>query len=149
MSEFRCQALQPPQAATVFPLVREVLPGLDLKAWLRFARNAARRSQSAQSGIVVAYRDQRVFPCGMFTWRREADLAHGPLLVAEHFIAVDVLDPEPVMAALVEALDRLAVQLGCAAIRSVLPGEGALAGANLRAAGHRAQGATLLKKLPR
>lgn len=147
MSEFKCEALQEAQAATVFPLVREVLPGLLLKDWLRFTRATLRRSTSAQAGIVVVHRGQRAFPSGMFTWRRISDPAHGTLLVAEHFVAVDVLDPEPLMAALVEELERLAKQLGCTAIRSVLPGEGALAGANLRAAGHSAQGATLLKKL--
>jgi hypothetical protein len=149
MSGFICHALQPEQAATVFPLVREALPGLDLKAWLRFARRLLQLQRSGQGGIVVAQRKPRTHPCGVFTWRREHDLTHGEVLVAEHFIAVDLLDPNPVMAVLVAELDLLAGRLGCTAIRTVVPGEGALAGTKLRAAGHRTQGATLWKTVSR
>jgi hypothetical protein len=149
MSEFTCQALQIEQAATVFPLLREALPELDLKTWLRFARKALHRPAAGQCGIVVVHRQRRTFPCGVFVWRRERDLAQGDLLVAEHFIAVDVLDPEPVMAALVRELDVLAQRMGCAGIRTVLPGAGALADAGLRAAGHHVQGSTMWKPVSR
>lgn len=145
MSGFICHALQSEQAATVFPLVREALPGLDLKTWLRFARRLLSQQRNGQGGIIVAHRRPRQHPCGVFTWRREHDLIHGDILVAEHLVAVDVLDPTPVMAVLVAELDLLANRLGCAAIRTVVPGEGALAGTRLRAAGHRAQGETLWK----
>jgi hypothetical protein len=67
--------------------------------------------------------------------------------VAEHFVAVDVLDPEAVMHALTGELDRLAKRLGCAAIRATVLRHDSIAESSLHAAGHRSDGATLWKVL--
>ena len=147
MSEFRCENLAPGEAATVFPLMREAVPGLDLKTWLRFARRINTPRRAAQCGIMVVRRPARPMPCGLFVWRREDDLAHGPTLVAEHIVALDLLDPAPVMRALIEELDRLAKEFGCSAIRAMVLGQESLVASGLRAAGHRPEGATLWKEL--
>ena len=73
--------------------------------------------------------------------------AHGPTLVAEHIVALDLLDPAPVMRALIEELDRLAKELDCSAIRAMVLGQESLVATGLRAAGHRPEGATLWKRL--
>jgi hypothetical protein len=145
MSAFTCHNLLPEQAASVFPLVREAVPGLDLKTWLRFARRIANPRRAGQGGIIVVQRRARPMPCGLFVYHRDHDLAHGPILIAEHFVAMDVLDAEPVMRALIGGLDTLAERLGCTAIRAVVLGQTSLVAAGLRAAGHRPEGATLWK----
>ena len=95
-----CEDLPPGQAGTVFPLLREAIPGLQLPSWLRFARRVTSPRRAGQSGIMVVRRAPRPMPCGLFLWRRDEDLTHGAVLVAEHLIAIDLLDTEPVMAAL-------------------------------------------------
>jgi hypothetical protein len=147
MSEFTCHNLAPGEVGTVFPLMREAVPGLALKTWRQFARrfNAPRRA--AHCGIIVVRRQPRPMPCGLFVYRREDDLAHGPTLVAEHIVALDLLDPAPVMRALIEELDRLAKGMGCSAIRAMVLGQESLVATGLREAGHHPEGATVWKRL--
>jgi len=145
MSGFSCHALSPDEAATVYPLVREAIPGLDLRGWLRFARRIAAPRRAQREGIIVVTRRPRALPCGLFVYHRETDLARGPVLVAEHFVAVDLLDPAPVMRALIDELDVLARHLGCVAIRAMVLSQASLAASRLHAAGLRLEGETLWK----
>jgi hypothetical protein len=147
MSELTCHNLLPGEAAAVFPLMREAVPGLELKTWLRFARRVNNPKRAAQCGIIVAQRRARPMPCGLFVYHCEDDLAHGPTLVAEHLVALDLLDPAPVMRALIDELDRLAKQLGCSAIRAMVLGDASLIATGLREAGHLPEGSTLWKQL--
>ncbi|CAH2604411.1 conserved protein of unknown function [Rhodovastum atsumiense] len=147
MSGFACQNLRPDEVHTVYPLVREVVPTLDLKTWTRIARRIANPKRADQAGIRAVLRQPRQLPCGLFLYRREHDLAHGPILIAEHMVAMDVLDPEAVMSTLVAELEALAERLGCAAIRTMVLGKTSLAASGLYAAGHRPEGATLWKSL--
>jgi len=145
MSGLICQHLAPEQVRVLYPLVREAVPGLELKTWLQFARRIGNPRRRDQEGIIVVLREHRLMPCGLFFYRRHADLEHGEMLVAEHFVAVDVLDPAPVMNALVTELDRLANRLGCNAIRTVVLGATSAAATRLTEAGHRPAGAMLFK----
>lgn len=141
----RCEDLAPDQAGTVFPLLREAIPGLSLAVWLRFARRVTGPRRAGQSGIMVVRRAPRPMPCGLFIWRRDDDLAHGAVLVAEHLVAIDLLDPEPVMAALVGELEALAPRLGCGGIRTMVIKADAPLAARLLAAGHAKEGAAMWK----
>jgi hypothetical protein len=140
-----CEDLPPDQAGTVFPLLREAIPGLRLQAWLRFARRVAAPRRAGQSGIMVVRRAPRPMPCGLFLWRRDEDLAHGAVLVAEHLVAIDLLDTEPVMTALVMELERLAQRLGCGGIRTMVIRPDAPIATSLLAAGHASEGAAMWK----
>lgn len=144
---FVCDNLDLTQAAAVFPLVREAAPGLTLKAWLRFARGHANPRRTGHEGIMVIRRRPRPHPCGLFVYRREQDLSHGPILVAEHVVAVDVLDTAPVMQALLHEMENLARRLDCTAIRTVLLGPELIQSQRLAEAGHAPEGETLWKKL--
>ncbi len=62
----RCEELSPDLAGTVYPLLREAIPGLLLPAWLRFARRISALRRAGQSGIIVARRAPRPMPCGLF-----------------------------------------------------------------------------------
>jgi len=147
VSGLTCDALAPAQAATVFPLLREAIPALDLQAWLRYARRLTTARRAGLSGIIVARRAPRPMPCGLFIWRREEDLQHGIVLAAEHLVAVDLLDPEPVHAALVQALEALAQRLACGGIRTMMIRPDAPIAARLLAAGHASEGGAMWKPL--
>jgi hypothetical protein len=142
-----CEDLSPDQAGTVFPLLREAIPGLSLPAWLRFARRVAGARRTGQSGIMVVRRAPRPMPCGLFIWRRDEDLEHGAVLVAEHLVAIDLLDHGPVMAALVMELEKLAQRLSCGGIRTMVIRPDAPIAARLLAAGHAKEGAAMWKPL--
>lgn len=131
----------------MYPLLREAVPGLTLPAWLRFARRVAGPRRAGQSGIMVVRRGPRPMPCGLFIWRRDEDLEHGAVLVAEHLVAIDLLDPEPVMAALVVELEALAQRLGCGGVRTMVIHPDAPITASLLAAGHTKEGAALWKRV--
>ena len=143
MSGLSCHPLPPEQASAVFPLLREAIPGLDLRAWLRFARRAADPKRAGREGIIVVVRAPRTMPCGLFVYRKEDELGHGNVLVAEHFVAVDLLDAEPVMQALIAELDLVAKRLGCGAIRAMVLNPSSATAAQLASAGHLPAGSAL------
>ena len=150
MADFIIELLSRDQIRSVYPLIREAVATIDLTTWLRFARQLTgprrRRAVRHRDGAARG----RAFPCGLFCYRVEDDLKLGKVLTADHFVAVDLLDPGAVLAALVEELDVLAKRLGCQAVRSLVHGGAPTVAGGLYAAGHRPEGASpLLKKLPR
>ena len=147
MAAFTITTLAHEEARSVYPLIREVVPGLELAAWLRFARQLTQVRRANVGGIVVARRTGRAFPCGLFCYRVDQDLELGRVLVAEHFVAVDLLDPPAVLAALVGELESLGRRFDCVAVRSVVhSANGAVAG-GLSAAGPEPEGSLLFKPL--
>ena len=146
MADFIIEELAPEQVRAVYPLVREAFPPLDLPAWVRFARQLTGPRRKGQSGIIAIRREARIFPCGLFCYRVEDDLELGKVLTADHFVAVDLLEPATVLVALVEELDDLAKQLGCQAVRSVVHGGEPGVANGLQAAGHRPETTSLLLK---
>lgn len=146
---FIVQALPPDQLLSVYPLVRETMPSLEPAAWLRFARQHVMGRRGGQAGIVAAWRQGRSFPCGLFCYRVDNDLALGTVLVAEHFVAVDLLDPQAVLSALVAELEDLATRLDCKAVRSVVHGGDPVVQSGLSAAGHEPIGSLLVKPVVR
>ncbi len=148
MPDITVEMLAPDQIRSVFPLIRQVVPTLDLAAWLRFARPLVNPRRAEAGGIVVARRPQRPFPSGLFCYRRESHLEHGKVLLAEHFVALDLLDPEAVLAALLAELDSLGRRFGCDVVRSVVHGSNPEVAGGLTAAGHLPEAALLLKAVP-
>lgn len=146
MDDFIIETLSREQLASVYPLIREAVPGLSLTEWLRFARPLTGARRAEQSGIVAARRERRAFPCGLFCYRVDVDLCLGKVLAADHFVAIDLLDPGAVLAALVDELDVLARRLGCKAVRSLVHGGAPEVAYSLDAAGHRPDHASLLLK---
>jgi hypothetical protein len=147
MSEITVEPLAFDQLAMVYPLVHEVVRGLDLPDWLRFARRIAAPGRAKRSGIMVALRAGQPFPCGLFCYREERDLNYGTVLIADHIITLDILDPKPILTALVAELDALATRLGCAAVQSVVRDGLHEVATGLLAAGHQLESETLAKRL--
>ena len=146
MPSFTVEPLSRNQIRAVYPLIREAIPGLSLTAWLRFAQAATSPRRVANAGIIVARREHHDFPNGLFCYRVDPDPALGKILVAEHFVAVDLLHPADVLAALVDELDALGKRLGCKAVRSIVHRPDVEGG--LALAGHAAMGSILGKALP-
>jgi hypothetical protein len=146
MADIDVHTLALDQVRSVYPLIRQVVPTLDLAGWQRFARTVIHPRRLEQGGIVVATRPPRPFPCGLFCYRQEQDLTRGKVLVAEHFVALDLLEPDLVLAALVNELDALAKRFGCAAVRSVVHGSAPDIAGGLAAAGHQPEASLLLWK---
>ena len=130
------------QIETVYPLVREVVPNLDRASWRRHARRVL---GAGRAGVMVAQRDGRAHPCGMFCYHIEQDLDGASVLVAKHLVALDILDPQPVLAVLVAELDALAARFGCVAVRAAVADAAVQVAAVLAHAGHRREGQTLGK----
>lgn len=147
MSNLTIELLAPDQFRSAYPLIREAMPSLALAGWLRFARQTAAARRAGRTGIVAARRPARPYPCGLFCYRVDHDLEKGRVLIAEHFVAVDLLEPAAVLAALVAELDRLGARLGCNAIRSIVHGTAADVSGGLTKAGHIAAGTLLFKSL--
>ena len=145
MTSFTVEPLPRDQIRAVYPLIREAIPGLSLTDWLHFAQKARGGRRGGQSGIIVARRESHDFPSGLFCYRVDPDPAQGKILVAEYFVAVDLLHPDAVLAALVAELDALGQRLGCKAVRGIVHGADVEGG--LAQAGHAAIGSILGKAL--
>lgn len=146
MSAFTVRPLTRDQILSVFPLIREAMPDVELGDWTGFARRITGR-RGANAGIMAAWREGRSFPCGLFCYRVDKTLAEGKVLVAEHFVAVDLLEPKAVLAALVAELEALGRRLECNALRSVVHGDEREVAGGLVAAGHAPDASLLLKAL--
>jgi hypothetical protein len=136
--------------------MRLATPALSLTRWLCYAGSLADSAARATAGILVASRGGAAHPCGAVCYQQDRHPQYGKILCAEHFIALDALFPEAVLAALLTGLDGVAALLGCSAIRSVvstrparsskarpMPDEALLE--ELQTAGYRPSGLTLLK----
>lgn len=115
------QPLRRDQIALAYPLIRILKPVVSLERWRDFARATIHARADGRTGAKVAVNSQgHIF--GLFTWRREPDLEHGCRLAVENFVALEVVAQPIVGAALVEAIEREAVDQGCAAVLTALPG---------------------------
>ena len=129
----------------LFPLMHAAEPELKLSTWLSYSRRMTKAKRGARAGIMVARRRGQSLPCGAVHYRLEQNLRYGQLLTAEHFIAIDLLYPQAVLAALLEALDAIAKDCGCGAMRSILHDRRSDLLDKLCVAGYRREGMTLTK----
>jgi len=69
------------------------------------------------------------------------------VLVADHFVALDILDAKPVLASLVGALDELAVRLDCTSVQSTVRTGAQEVATLLCGAGHQREAEMLTKRV--
>jgi hypothetical protein len=144
ISELTVQPFVAGDMRTVFPLMRQVDPSLDLKRWMLFARPLIGR-RDGRAGILVARRAKNRFPCGAVCFHVTRDLQLGAVLTAEHFITLDLLYPQAVLTALSTALDEVAARLHCSAVRAIVRSSSAAIADDLSRAGLGHDGVTLLR----
>ncbi len=133
----------------LFPLMQATEPELQLNAWLSHARRMARAAPGSKRGILVARRAGQAWPCGAAHYRLERSPRFGSLLTAEHVVALDLLYPHAVLAALFGALEVHAGLFGCNAIRSILRDSRPDLLEKLVVAGHQRDGMTFMKAVQR
>ncbi len=121
MPELVVETLPSERARLAYPLLLQALPALTLDDWLGFTRQVARSGRHVPAGILVARRSGTPYLCGALCFRRDPDPQAGAVLTAEHLVALDLLYPQAVMTAMLQALDAVAVTLSCQAIRVMLP----------------------------
>jgi hypothetical protein len=122
--------LAPAAIPTAFPLVRLALPGTSMQAWRLFARNAIGSGKSGSGrtqGILTLRRPSRAHLCGLVWYGYTADLEAGRVLEARHLIAVDIVDPTPLIRSLTGALQKIAEREQCTRVRILLPDQADLA----------------------
>lgn len=132
------------EARPAYPLMQAAMPHLTLSAWLRHARRITGPRSSPARGVLVARRPGGPL-CGAVCYRKVPDLEAGSVLIADHFVALDLLHPESVLAALATGLEHVAGTLGCAEVRALVRGPSA---ETLRGCGLETRGSILSRPLP-
>jgi hypothetical protein len=146
MHKFHVHPLSGDDARSAYPLIREVEPELDLDSWLAFVRRVTRPGAD-RMGIIVATRAGQRFPSGLFCYRCHDDLALGTVVTADYFVAVDILDPTPVVGAMVSELEVLGERLKCDAVCSIVHNRAETFGHCLRTSGHQMKAKRFVKRL--
>jgi hypothetical protein len=114
-------SLTPEKVDRAYGLVRLVTAQISLETWRGFATSLISPSDTPESGILTI-EDERGYILGLVGYVVDRDLEHGRTLLAKNFFALDGLDTKKkeVAYALIEALEDLARDKGCRAIRTIV-----------------------------
>ena len=146
MHTFIVRPLAAAQIPTVYPLVREAVPMLSPQKWASMASRLLGQ-RDRKRGIMVAQAAGRRYPSGLFVYHIQSDLEYGQILTTDYIVALDILDPRPVVRALLSEMDALAAEFGCGAVRAILRDSTGHLAQELHAAGHLPEGTSVLKPL--
>ena len=103
-----------------FPLVQASLPSVDLEQWRDFAGQLIGDGAPDTTGILSVLTEQG-YIAGLSIYRVEPSLAHGPVLIADHFMALDLFNRAAVVNVLADVLEDLARRRGCTALHTHIP----------------------------
>jgi hypothetical protein len=106
-----------------FPLVRTLCPAAELDGWRRFALQRLAGGPGSGTGILIVRNEQDCI-VGIAAFRLADDLIHGPVLVADPFCAIDIVDQANVARTLENGLEKEARLHGCTAVHTNLPSSG-------------------------
>ena len=135
-----------------FPLVRTICPAADLQGWRRFAEQRLAAGTASGNGILIVRNEQDCI-VGIAAFQLSHDLLHGPILFADTFCALDIVDQANVARALENGIEKIARRHGCAAVHTTIASssgqhdDGWLC-AILHERGHRVEGLHLCKLIP-
>jgi len=147
MRRFSAGPLHEADIVKAYALIQVMAPEIGLAAWRRFALPLV-RGKSARKGIVALHGD-RQYLCGLFVWRIDQDLRHGRTLMVDHAIGLDLVSPEAVTMALVDAIEDTARWLKCGAVHSYIGDQRGPVPERMSRTGYRSEGIVLCKSLPR
>lgn len=111
---FTTFALGPDEIGVVFPLVHATAADIDLPRWRSFARRMI-DAQARPAYGAIGLRNAAGYICGLLIYRAEHDLRHGAVLAVDLFAALDLLNEERPIRALMQVADAKARELNCAA----------------------------------
>ena len=97
-----------------YALIRTLMPEVTQGVWLRYAKRLAQ-----EGGALGAFCETGAL-FGVLTWRRQDCLRHGNALLIENFITFELSQAAPVRKALRDAVERLAAEQVCSAIKLVI-----------------------------
>ena len=117
LRSFLIRPLTPDLIERAFPVVQSALPDLSLDRWRAYAERVA---EDPSGGITVAL-DEQGYVAGLFAFQALPDLRNGLVLAVRDLIAVDLVSPEPVTAALLDAIDSTAARRGCTLVLMSAP----------------------------
>jgi hypothetical protein len=124
VAQYTVRILSPERMRQAFSLIQAVHPRLSLEAWRRYARPRAKwpdtSALTARRGI-FSLESQQGYILALFTFRVDADLVRGFVLQCDYLAAVDLLNPDQALKALVAAFCERARLTGCHAIRVATP----------------------------
>lgn len=109
--------LTPDRIDTTFPIAQAAVPGLCLEKWRQFATNATALDGATPAAGIMVVENERGYVQGFCTCRLQRDIRHGTVFAVDDLVALDLIDSGPVAAALVDALEARARELGCGAVR--------------------------------
>ncbi len=124
---------------------------MSLEDWRDFATPPARAQGQVAGGIITVVSEQG-YIVGLCCYRVTQELLHGAVLLANHFLILDLFGQQAVVRALADAVESLARERRCTAIHTSLPETG-VKGAddwlvrNLRDRGHRVESLRMCKLL--
>lgn len=135
-----------------FPLIRAICPEADLAGWRHFAVQRLAQEPKHGTGILVVRNEQDCI-VAIAAFLLSHDLVHGPVLLADHFGALDIVDQGAVARALESGLEKIARRHGCVAVHTNLTSSGQEGDDDwlcsvLFERGHRIEGLHMCKLLP-
>jgi hypothetical protein len=151
MRELRLTSLQRTQIAQAFPLVQAIRPDLSLDDWHSYARRFPAGPEFGRSGIATL-QDSTDLILGMFAYRTGREPDHGPTLLVDHFVALDLISPASVAEQLADGMEAIARRFDCRAVHTAVDCAESVRGHHLidllRDLGHRLERFQLCKPLP-
>jgi hypothetical protein len=123
------------QIDQAFPVVQTIAPDLDVERWRDFAAAVLSVQElESEDGLtgrmeaialrprgIMTVQNERGYIHGLFSYMVEEHLRHGRVLAVENFIVLDLFDMAGAADELLNAMDRVAEDLGCTAIHTNLP----------------------------
>ena len=109
-------------AARAYPLIQSASPNVSLEEWIAYFTRLSQLAEShGRVSGVVALESRRGYIHGLFSYCTGHRLGVGPILNVENFIAIDAGDRASAITSLIDAMERLAHDHGCATIHTDIP----------------------------
>ena len=107
-------SLTPDTVAQALPLVRSLIPALELEAWAAFAHA---HIEGAPARGIVGVRDGHGYFHAIFAYHVRSEILHGQVLDVTWATTIDLLDPAGAVGVLIREFEALAGRLGCTRVQ--------------------------------
>ncbi|MFQ5973775.1 MAG: hypothetical protein ACE5Q3_15725 [Alphaproteobacteria bacterium] len=105
------------QITQAYPLIRALDPACSLESWRSYAASLTRRSKGVEASGVMTAQDADGYIYGLFTYRVVHGLRPARILLVDQFIAFEAVPGQATARALIAAMERLALEWRCGAIK--------------------------------
>jgi len=143
--------MSPVEVDRAFPLIRTVCPQAELEDWRSFARQRI-ANEGSRTGILFIENEQGCI-VGVGAYQLSHDLIHGPILYADQFCALDIVDQSNIVRALEGGIEKIARRHGCTAVHTTIASSSSQRDDGwlctvLHERGHRIEGLHMCKLIP-